>query len=49
MDILVQYARKNKLYISGGSDYHGRKKPNIEVGIGKGNLNISKKIIEEWI
>lgn len=48
-DILVEYARKNNLYISGGSDYHGRKKPDIEVGIGRGNLNISKEIIEEWV
>lgn len=48
-DILVEYARKNNLYISGGSDYHGSKKPDIEIGIGRGNLNISKEIIEEWI
>lgn len=48
-DILVEYARKNNLYISGGSDYHGKPKPNIEIGIGKGNLNISKDLIEEWI
>ena len=48
-DILVEYARKNNLYISGGSDYHGRRKSDIEVGIGKGNLNIPKTIIEEWI
>lgn len=48
-DILVEYARKNNLYISGGSDYHGKPKPDIEVGIGRGNLNISKELIEEWI
>ncbi len=48
-DILVNYARKNNLYISGGSDYHGSPKPDIEVGVGRGNLNISKEIIEEWI
>ena len=48
-DILVEYARNNNLYISGGSDYHGSRKPDIEVGIGKGNLNIPKTIIEEWI
>lgn len=48
-DILVEYARKNNLFISGGSDYHGSPKPDIEIGIGKGNLNISKEIIEEWI
>ena len=49
MDILVKYARKNNLYISGGSDYHGNKKPDIQIGVGKGNLNISKKYIEEWV
>ncbi|MCI8310047.1 MAG: PHP domain-containing protein [Clostridia bacterium] len=48
-NILVEYARKNNLYISGGSDYHGNRKPDIEIGVGKGNLNISKEIIEEWI
>lgn len=46
---LVEYAKKNNLYISGGSDYHGKKKPDIEVGIGRGNLNISEKVIEEWV
>lgn len=49
MSILVEYARANNLYISGGSDYHGKKKPDIEVGIGRGNLNISKEIVEEWV
>ena len=48
-DILVEYARNNNLYISGGSYYHGNPKPDIEIGIGRGNLNISKEIIEEWI
>lgn len=48
-NILVEYAKKNNLYISGGSDYHGDKKPDIEIGIGKGSLNISKEIIEGWI
>lgn len=48
-DILVEYARRNGLFISGGSDYHGRIKPDIEIGIGRGNLNITKEIIEEWL
>ena len=47
-DILVNYARKNNLFISGGSDYHGNPKPDIEIGIGRGKLNIPKEIIEEW-
>ncbi len=45
---LVQYAKKNKLYMSGGSDYHGDSKPDIEIGIGRGDLNISKEILE-WL
>lgn len=48
-DILVEYARKNSLFISGGSDYHGKIKPDIEIGVGRGNLNISEKVIEEWL
>jgi len=48
-DILVEYVRKNNLYISGGSDYHGTSKPNINIGIGMGSLNIPKSIVEEWI
>ena len=49
MMILVKYAKKNNLYISGGSDYHGEKKPDIEIGIGKGNLNIPKEEKEKWV
>lgn len=48
-DILVKYARENNLYISGGSDYHGGAKLDIEIGVGRGNLNISKEVIEEWL
>lgn len=47
MEMLVDYARNNNLYISGGSDYHGKLKPDIGIGIGKGNLNIQKDIIKE--
>lgn len=50
MEILVDYTTKNHLYISGGSDYHGSlKHPDIDIGVGRGNLNISKEIIKEWI
>ena len=47
-NILVDYANNNKLYISGGSDYHGESKPDIEIAIGRGDLNISKEILE-WL
>ena len=45
---LANYAKSNNLYISGGSDYHGSPKPDIEIGIGKGDLNISKEILN-WL
>lgn len=47
--ILIEYANKHNLYISGGSDYHGSKKPDVEIGVGKGNLNIPKEFVEKWI
>ncbi|MEG0933621.1 MAG: PHP domain-containing protein [Lachnospiraceae bacterium] len=37
-------AKKYDLKISGGSDFHGSNKPNIQLGTGKGNLNISYDI-----
>ena len=46
---LVKYAKENNMFICGGSDFHGNKKPDIEIGTGKGNLNISKDYITEWI
>ena len=49
MEILVEYAKNNNLFISGGSDYHGHKKPDINIGVGRGDLNISKDYIEKWI
>ena len=48
MKILVGYAKKHNLYISGGSDFHGSKKPDVEIGVGKGNLHISRDYIEKW-
>ena len=33
---------------SGGSDYHGKNKPGIELKVGKGNLEIPRDIIKNW-
>ena len=46
--ILQEYAKKNKLYISGGSDYHGKRRPEISLKTGNDNLHISKNILE-WL
>lgn len=34
-------AKKYGLKLSGGSDFHGSNKPNIQLGTGKGNVNLS--------
>ena len=38
-------ARKYDLLISGGSDFHGSVKPDIEIGSGRGNLKIPAEIL----
>lgn len=47
--ILKEYCQNNNLLISGGSDCHGEKKANRKIGVGYGNLNISKEAVREWI
>ena len=34
---------------SGGSDYHGKAKPGIDLGVGRGNLFVSYKFYEGWL
>lgn len=49
-EFLVNYCKKHNLYISGGSDYHGKIKPNIEIGTGINNsLQVPEKEIEKWV
>ena len=46
---LLNFAKKNNYYISGGSDYHGINKKDIEMAVGKGNLKITSDLIKNWI
>ena len=39
-------ADKYDLLISGGSDFHGVVKPNIQMGIGRGNMNIPMSLLD---
>ena len=39
-------ARRLDLLVTGGSDFHGLTKPDIEVGIGRGTLNVSPQLLE---
>lgn len=41
----LKIAEKYKLIITGGSDYHGLVKPDIDLGIGRGNLKIPVNIL----
>lgn len=46
---LLDYCNKHKLYASGGSDYHGKLKPNVKLGeciLGK---KIPYEILEGWL
>lgn len=43
---IQEYAKRNNLYLSGGSDYHGINKPEIKLKVGSDNLHISKNILE---
>lgn len=36
------------LLVSGGSDFHGKNKPDIQLGVGKGNLHIPYSILESF-
>lgn len=40
-------ARKLGLKISGGSDFHGKNKPLLEIGSGRGNLKIPYEVLED--
>lgn len=43
---LRSFARQYGLAISGGSDFHGSNKPDIQLGRGRGNLRITETVLE---
>ena len=45
---LLEICKKKKLYISGGSDFHGGNNPGVDIAIGYGNLNIPTDIVYSW-
>ena len=42
----LETARRLNLLMTGGSDFHGLTKPDIEVGIGRGQLKVPTKLLE---
>lgn len=45
---IEQLCEKYNLLLSGGTDFHGKSKPNISLGIGRGNLNITRDKMSNW-
>ncbi|MBR3663290.1 MAG: PHP domain-containing protein [Desulfovibrio sp.] len=41
------WAQALGLAVSGGSDYHGSNKPDVQLGVGRGNLNLSWEMLEQ--
>ena len=48
-DWLLAFARQHGLAVSGGSDFHGKAKPDIQPGSGYGNLKIPYHVYEDLI
>jgi predicted metal-dependent phosphoesterase TrpH len=40
-------ATRHRLVVTGGSDFHGAYKPDLQVGIGRGDLDIPDTVLEE--
>ena len=47
-DLFRQLCDEKGYYISGGSDYHGLRKPDTFLGKGHGDLSIPTDVVEKW-
>lgn len=47
-DNLLRICNERNLLISGGSDYHGDFKPDVDMAVGFGNLKVEEMIIDKW-
>ena len=43
---LQTIARLAGLLPTGGSDFHGSSKPDVEIGTGRGNLKIAERVLD---
>ena len=46
---IIDMCKSYNLFISGGSDFHGKYKPDVDIGVGYGNLKIPTSILDNWI
>ena len=47
-DMLIKLCNERNLFISGGSDFHGKIRPDVDIGIGYGNMQIPEEIVLPW-
>lgn len=47
-DKILKICKDHNLFVSGGSDFHGSCKPNVDVGSGYGDLIIPSDIVKPW-
>ena len=45
---LERFCAQNHLLRSGGSDYHGARKPGVSLGTGRGQLSIREELLADW-
>ncbi len=48
-DYLQEVCKERNMFISGGSDFHGTRKTNHNLGTGNNNLNIDESLLAEWL
>lgn len=48
-DYLINICKNRGMYMSGGSDFHGTRKINHNLGTGHGNLHIDESVVDNWI
>lgn len=46
---LLNYCKEHGLFSSGGSDYHGKLKPNVKIGESISGVRIPFEILEPWL
>lgn len=46
---ILKICKQHNLFISGGTDFHGTCRPEVNIGVGFGNLEIPTDIISNWI
>ena len=47
-EYILNLTKEKELFISGGCDYHGKRKPLVQLGSGNGNLQIPEEIQKTW-